>query len=335
MKYRTVEIHAQETFSSNTTKIIDLNIKQPISSLVVRLNAYAASSTITAHAMACITGIDIIDGSEVLYSLDGYCADALDWYNRGGRFRNNWNIEMNANGWIRYVGLNFGRTEFDTELAFDPGMYNNPQLRITLEPNSGGGNCTNIYVAVYANIFDEKVPSLKGFLMSKEIKQYTMDSGTHEYTDMPLDFPYRAIYIRPFLYGTEPESSLLNFKLSEDQDAKVPFNGSPGDIMSMLNNYPRVSENIICNFPTSATCYMYVTPGGYVTGTASIWDTTVADRRFTCYAGESGRLTVRTNTGAQNGQIHVEGDLPHSVFEIPCGLKDDISDWETWSGVGN
>lgn len=335
MNYRTVEILSETTFSSSTTKIIDLNIAQPISTLVIRINGYATSHTMAAHLMACITQIDLVDGSEVLFSLDGYEAQALDWYNNGGKFRGNFNLCMNANGWVQYVGINFGRYLYDTDFAFDPTRFVNPQLKISLSPSSGGGTPTNIYVSVLANVFDEKIPSLQGFLMAKELKQWETTSGAHEYTDLPTDYPYRALYLRPFLLDTEPTACVTNVKLSEDQDKRVPLNLTPIDIIStVMVDYPKCEEEYWYHITTTET-QIYCAPSNFVTAVGSVHNETTVNYFTAFYSDGGGAVGAICQTGNFNVAVHIIGTLPHCVMEIPCGMKNDPADWWDVRNIGS
>ncbi len=195
MNYRTIELHSLESFTSDTTKVIDININDPISSIVLLCRGTNTIHTMTAHYVACLPKIEIVDGSDVLFSLDGYEAEALDWYSAGGKFRSNFNWSMSTGGWNRNISLNFGRYLWDRLYALDPTKFNNLQLRITVDVDGGGNTNTPFKVQVMANVFDERVPSLVGFLSSKEFKQWSITSAAHEYTDLPTDYPYSALYV--------------------------------------------------------------------------------------------------------------------------------------------
>jgi len=335
MNYRLVKLHAEETFAADGTKVIDINISEPISFIVFRLNVYNGSATMAGHAVACLTDLQIIDGSDVLYSLDGYEGQALDWYDLGGRFRANWNCAMNGNGWVTHIGMNFGRYPWDTMFALDPKKFTNPQLKFSLDIDAGGGSPSANYVAIYAGVFDQKIISPQGFLMSKEIKQWTQASGSHEYTDLPTDFPYRALYLRSFLYGTEPESCTTNFKLSENRDSKIPFDLDPLEFNGLVQTkYPPCEEDYMFEVSTS-TKYLYVAPSQAVTAYANMWTAAAADRTIALASSDGGRLPAIVNTGAVNAQVHVRGRNPHAVIEIPFGDKNDPGDAYDVTGIRN
>lgn len=326
MNYRTVELHASETFTSDTTKVIDININDPISSLVLLTRGLNASATMTAAICKCLSKVELVDGSDVIISLDGYELEALDWYHNKGRVRSNWNAALNGSTWDRAIGINFGRFLWDRMYAFDPTKFNNPQLRVTIDVDGGGNAVSSFYLAVEANIFDERIPELRGVLMAKELKQWTMASTVHEYTDLPTDYPYRALYLRAFVLGTEPNQCISNIKLSEDTDKKIPIDSNASELMRALyDKYPRVVEHYYFAAGTS-TKYIYCMPSTRVIAQVLTWAAAAgAAKDFAAYDGDGGRLQVIGSAGG-NVQVRIEGDAPHCTYEIPFGLKDDPDD---------
>jgi hypothetical protein len=335
MNYRNYKFYARADHDADTTIVHDINMQDPISSIVLGFELHKTDHIVTLHPMASIKKIELIDGSDVLWSLDGYESEALDWYNNGGQLRSNYNMQLTASTVSRYIGLHFGRYLFDPEYAFDPKRFTNPQLRITLDIDAWAAAGDHIYVTGWANLFDEGRTDLKGFFMSKELKQWTMADNTHEYTDLPLDFPYEGIYVRAYLAGTEPNSCIQNIKISEDQDKKIPFDmGGQEVLRCMLNEYPPVKEDIWFS-PHTVARYSWVTPTTRVTALGQPWAAAAADQGTTCYEGDGGRLAVITKTAASNTQLHVWGYIPHCVYRLPCSIKNDPSSYYDVSRLGS
>lgn len=327
MNYRLNKFLSREDFDADTTKVIDINIQDVISNIVIFYEITNAAAAMTAHPAAGITQVELVDGSDVLFSLDGYEIEALDWYHQKGHFPANWNWAMNGGNIQRVLRINFGRHLWDRELAFDPKKFNNPQLRISLDIDAGGNAGTHIFLTCWANLFDEQPAELKGFLMSKEIKEWTMADNTHEYTDLPLDYPYRNLYLRAFSAGREPNSNVENIKLSEDQDKRIPYNCGGQEILRYVQeNYPPVEEAYFYAFDT-ANRYLYIAPSAMVTAYAVTWAQVGAVQNPALYDGDGGRLKTIATANPQNNQVFVRGHVPHSVFEIPFGLRDTIEDW--------
>jgi len=334
MNYRLNTILERTSYTADTTEIIDLDFNSQCSNIVIGLEAVNSSATQTAHPMAILTKIEIVDGSDVLWSLDGYEAEALDWYDNMGKFRSNYNYALSGGSECRYVGINFGRYLFDEIFAFDPAKFTNPRLRIGLDIDAGANAPATVYLTVWANLFDEKTISPQGFFTAKEIKEYTIAASTHNYTDMPTDYPYRGIYLRPFVAGTEPNQVVSNFKLSEDQDKRVPYDHGIQDIeRTLLNMYPAVEEHYYFTAGTSTT-YLYVAPTTRVTAFCQEWAAAAGTHSFAQYNGDGGKLNVITDSGSANVQVYVRGYVPHCVYEIPTGDKLTQGDWFDPRGLG-
>jgi len=335
MNYRTVELLAKQAFTTDTTKVIDINIAAPISSLVLCTQGTNASATMTAHYVKCLTKVEIVDGSEVLLSLDGPQLEALDWYSNKGNFRKNWNFSLNGGRWERAIGINFGRFLWDRLYALDPTKFTNLQLKVSIDVNGGGSSNTPFDLYVFANVFDERVPEIRGVLMTKEIKSWTVSSGVHEYTDLPTDYPYRAMYLRAFVLGTEPNQCIDTIKLSEDTDKKIPINiGGTRLVPVLCGMYPKVSESFYYAI-TTGTTVVYITASTNVTAQICSWNASALSARdYSAWDGDGCQLDV-IGSAASNAVIHVEGDLPHAVFEIPVGDKSDPDDSYDVRNIGS
>lgn len=325
MNYRNYKFLARTAALTSGVLVHDINIQDAISEIVIGVELTNSAADMLAHPMAAITKIEIVDGSDVLFSLDGFEAEALDWYNNKGKFRSNYNTCMSGGGLSRYIGLHFGRYLWDPEYAFDPTKFTNPQLRISYNCALGANTASAVYFTMWANLFDEAPTSLKGFLMTKEVKQYTMANNTHEYTDLPLDHPYRSIYFRPFLVDTEPNQAVSNIKLSEDLDKKIPFDLGGADITrNLLAQYPAVEETFYFMINSVASRYLYHGATTRLTSVGSEWRTSTPVRMYGFYGGDGGRTACRAS-GTANSQVHVRGYIPHCVYELPCSVKDDPS----------
>ena len=334
MNYRLNKFFAAKNYAADATEVIDLNMKDVISNIILKLDTVNVGDANTEHPMAILTKIELVDCSDVLYSLNGFEAEALDWYDRGGRFGYQWNWALTGMSMTRTLAINFGRYLWDKEYAFDPTRFKNPQLRVSIDYNAGGNAPSSVYLTAWANLFETPPAGLRGFFMSKEIKQYTAADGTHDYTDLPLDYPIRGLYIQPFLRGTESVLCIENIKLSEDQDKAIPFNDDlTALIAANTERYPKVMESYI--YPvTTGGAYLYIAPSNHVIGVGSRWEAASTATSINCYDGDGGKLHVYGSASA-NVQIDVSGDLPHSVAELSFGRKDVPEEWYDIRGLGN
>ena len=335
MFYRLATIQARETISTDLTVDIDIDVKDPISQLVVIYDTLnGAFVTHDGHPAECVSKIELIDGSDVLYSLSGVEAQAVDFYH---------NQKEPANR-IRYLGgnysysvfnMNFGRYLYDTELALDPARFSNLKLRVTIDRNAGGSTSTAGRLAVLAHLFDQKAISPIGFFMHKEIKSYTLGNDSHEYTDLPLDHPYRKLFIRAQRDGYDMQTQIANVKLSENVDKVVPFNQAIYNLIRAVTSQTRPYREGIIGPGTAATEYMWCTPGYDVTFGATMWRPTATTANACFFGGDGGYFSVIQIGSGPNWVCNVEGWLPHAVIEIPFGMQGDIADWYDVSGIGN
>lgn len=335
MNYRLSTVMAQKAYTADTTEIIDLKMIDPVSQLIIELNANITNDTaITAHVIACLSKIEIVDGSDVLFSLSGYEAEAVDWYHNHN-LNSPWDIYMGWGETSRYIRLNFGRYLWDRDLAFDPKQFKNPQLKLTLDINAGGGVPTTNRLRVWAALFDERDISPMGFLMHKEIKNYSRVASAHDYTDLPTDYPYRKLLVRCQKAGTEPGQLISNLKLSEDQDRRIIMDEAFDNILrTIAMQSPPIEEHIHARVNTAAT-YIYCTPTTrcYAVGTEQ--GATSGSGAIATEMGDGGRFPAIAATAQKYAQFFVRGWAPHGAYEIPFGLQDDIEDWYDVARVGS
>jgi hypothetical protein len=333
MNHRLSKLLAQTSHTADKTEIIDIDYADPISALIIQMGGVYVGSDATAHGIACLKKLEIVDGSDVLYSLTGYEAEALDIYHNK-RMPSNWNFYLNGGGCDRTVMINFGRKLWDPRFAFDPTKFKNPQLKITSDIDAGGNAPSSIHFAAFAAMFDEKKITPEGFLMAKEIKDYDMASAAHEYTDMPTDFPYRKLLIKALTAGTEPSSIIDNVKLSEEQDRKIIVDQAAHEILrSIASQNPQLVEQIYCYVGTSLTS-VYTTISERAIATFVNFLATAATNSTCSYGAAGGRIRAIAS-GAVNTALIVAGWTPHGVYEIPFGDQDDPDDWYDVTKIGS
>jgi len=335
MNYRLATILAREAVSGDKTKVIDLNLVDPVSQMqVIYESTGAGSGPPVALAAACVTKIELVDGSDVLYMLDGYGAQAVDFYHRK-KEPPNLNVYLSGFQAQMVFNMNYGRYLWDPILAFDPRKYKNPQLKISIDVDAGGQGASAGFLTVLANIFDEKIVSPTGFLMQKEIKEYNLGSSTNEPTLMPTDYPIRKLFIKSLVPGTGPEACFANIKLSEDNDKKIPYNNTIADVLRMIvGQGPIYHENQEQTIGGSGG-YIYHTPAYYPMINANNCVGENVAYTLTVYGGEGGRGYVYAEGSVSNMQISIVGYCPHGAIEIPFGLQDEIDDWYDVTKLGS
>jgi len=327
MKYRATQVLAIKSYAADFTELIDINIADPISMLNIQFQALnAAVDTIDAigHWAQGLTKIELVDGSEVLFSLNGMEIFGIQF----PLFKNyidNWLHYMGSNYYVINLRIPFGRKLWDPDFALVPANFKNLQLRIQGDMNGGGVLPTACKLAVEAHCFDTKTISPVGFLQTKEIKDYTVAASGHEYTELPTDLKIRKLFVKALLAGTEPNAFINHLKLSEDGDKHVPFDLDtdelcqifPDDNMLIEDHYRARAHNTQThNFctPTSKVG-MLATPIGD-TGSSVVY----------VNEGDGGRVHI-IGSGSVYADVYVRGFYPNGILTIPMGNEDDPEDW--------
>jgi hypothetical protein len=329
MNYRLATLLERTAFTADKTEIIDIDVIDPISQIQVVYECTGYSTaTFQGHPALCITKIELVDGSDVLFSLSGKEAQALDFYHNKIvppnllYYLNDINAEQIFN-------LNFGRFLYDPDFALDPSRFKNLQLKVSVDINGGGRSSDGGYLSVLAHLFDEKPVAPVGFFMAKEIKTYTLAAAAHEYTDLPVDHPYRKLLLNAQVYGYYPDVEIDTVKLTQDVDKKVPFNQSMRQIIRAIQaQTPPWIEHLHTSCPAAGGDYNYITPTYEPGFSLTPWDVPAsAATTLSADYGDGGRARFGSTSVIGNIQALVRGWLPHGAIEIPFGLQNDPDDW--------
>lgn len=336
MNYRLATIWPRKQYTADATEIIDVDIKDVISRIVITAEPdnNPSGANATGHPVRCITKIELVDGSDVLYSLNGAEAQGIDFYDNS---RVTPSIMCYLNGMYSemIVNMNMGRHLFDEELALDPSKFTNLQLKISLDIDAGGDEANDVYLTALAHIFDEKVPKPLGFLTTKEQKQYTLANSTHEYTDLPTDYLYRQIFLRAQRYGTGPEYQIDTVKISEDSDKRRPLDHTMFQILrNLVQEWHPYREWILVPGMTSAQ-YFYNTPCYWPCFFDTQWRSAVATAEASCYSGDGGRFQHDAEAAGPNHQILCQGWAPHAVVPLLPKFMNDYRIWYDPTKIGN
>lgn len=323
MNYRLATILATEDLGASGTKVIDLTMSDILSRIQIIHGAINGDPGQDQHPAANLPKIEIVDGSDVLYSLTGKCAQARDFYDRPRPLGTNVTALIGAMQEVT-IDLNFGRYLYDPILAFDPKKFTNPQLKITFNRALANTSCTTAYTTVKADQFDEKVPTPTGFLMNKEHYIYPPTANGYEYIDLPRDHPIRSMGIQMLRAGMNPLALFSEARLSEDNDKRVPFTiGQASAKIIHYRDYPHILQ-FLNMFTHDTDLTIYVDPGVVHSVTGA---TTDGVQHFAGVDSGGGTIIVRSEGVAKAFTGQVMGMLPHAVWHFPFGLQDQIDDW--------
>lgn len=336
-KKRIATILSPKDLGAAGTDVIDITIKDIIS----RITMIWICTNVTVSAMldtvlACISKIELVDGSSVLFSLSGKEAQALNYFDRKVMPYNALSLTVGDN-FVAEVSIDFGRFLYDPILAFDPKKFINPQLKITWDEDACNTSVVVNSFQVYAHIFEGADVSPTGFLQSKEQFQYAMAASGHEYLDLPVDLPIRQMILRAYSADHSPITLLDTIKISEDNDSRVPLNIKANDYYRMMKAYyPRISEKVIYDADVTAkTIYAVVSEELDININYDGTKFVTAQSLFAVptYTGSKIALAASVDIGALSG--HISGMLPHNCIPIPFGDQRAPEDWLVLEGVGS
>lgn len=332
MKYRTVELLAAEDQTAGAgTKVVDIRGSQPISRIIIMWLVTKAAAAMSTYAHKDISKIELVDGSDVLHSLDGGQNQALCIYDRKVGTMNHGQCII-ANSQRSFYGIDFGRFLFDPLLALDPKAFNNLQLKITYDEDVSDTSATANQLAVWAECFDEKEISPVGLLVAKNFESWSLSAaGAYHYVDLPTDLTIKRMLIQGYRAGYEPWYQVIGARLNEDNDKRVPFDWNLETYHQIRKGIDRqVQENIAIQ-PTTAGTAMYLTPSDF-------WATLVGAPETvanTFGIGASGRGGYFLVDAESNGQFQAiaSGWLPNHCFNFPFGDQMDMDDWYDLVGI--
>jgi len=324
MNTRVSVLMSDADVGASGTKIIDLNTPDVISRITIRFSATVpASITIQEVPAANIPKVEIVDGSNVLFSLTGMQTHALDFFDTGrhyicgGSYVATW-------GLVAYLTLNFGRFLFDPIFGLDLKKFTNPQLKITYDEDAAVASTEANSMMIWADVFDEKAATPTGFLMNKQLFSYTPVAGATEEVDLPNDYPYRKLILQARVPDLWFGGIISNLKLSEDNDKRIPFDlGSAALEHWVGEKFGVYRDGIIADLNTGTGVDIYHAPtqGVKLRGDFYCSSDVLDNLPF----GYRNKYLTTTMTGYT--VMDIAGTMPHGCICVPFGDQADPDDW--------
>lgn len=241
MRMRKVYITEDESISGTGTIIKDLDFTDPVRAFVIGFygKRYDHTDANDPLLLRDIDKIEIVDGSDVIFSCSGEEAGALQLYHTGkmpflALTANKFSTNRNQ------VKILFSRDESDNEFGLDLTRFNNPQLKITYSFTEGstGNWASNKQSVTISALVAEGAPSPTKFLMTKEVYNWTKAASGDETIDMPRDYPYRLIVVQTRDSTVPVYAGITKMKLSCNYDEFVAFDETTEDLAwDNINRY--------------------------------------------------------------------------------------------------
>ena len=252
---RIATILASEAATVIGTKTIDLNENAPLSKIVIRFKGTNSTNVPTAHPAKMIQKIEVVDGSDVLYSMSGTECGAMNFLEMHELPFYCCEYEDNIQCCSTYH-LNFGRFPWDREFALDLRRFKNPQLKITHDKSKGGSACDIGSLAVFGYTFDDPQPTPANFLMTKELYSYTIQAGANEYITCPRDYPYRILMPNSYETVYPFNTQFGQFEWYADNRRRVFIDDISGsEWVKLLTHLDKVEEDFANRSGTGEVAY--------------------------------------------------------------------------------
>lgn len=232
--YRDVLIEDDKSIGDSGTETIDLDVQEPITALLIRFKVNNGAN-LTDHPPARhITKVEIVDGGQSYWSLNGWMAVAAAIYGLD-RFPHHWTDARNtANQRINFPIL-FGRYLGDEKYAFNSRALRNPQLKITWEDYANYTDDAHT-LGVTARVMEGLTPPGE-CLLWKEIEAWTTAAtGTHK-VELPVDHTYRALLMRCWEAANLISNTWDHYKLDCDLGKFLPFDMDDHEMLDVLKMY--------------------------------------------------------------------------------------------------
>ena len=332
MKFRQSQLLAATSIMTAGTKVIDINVKDVISRIMVVIRGINSTWDPIGHPALIAKQIDLVDGSDVLHSMRGAYSQAVAFY--GTKIQPFNYINYTDNGTFNAnIPLYFGRELYDPLYALKPKEFNNLQLKIEHNYALGGATPDSCTIEVWADIFDDEPAGVLGFLTSKSHWTKTLVQSTTDYVDLPTDHPIRLVMPAAFSNDEEPNINIDSIKLSEEHDKRVLFEAGVLELLQMYEQeYPLWSEWGEGRLTGNATQEFFFTPCKDLS--LAVEASQDQDAYFTVpWSGGNGRNLNSNVTRTIN--IRSQGRSAHGVIPIPMGKLIDPDTWWDTPALGS
>ena len=307
---------------------------------VIIASTNGATSNTVGKLCGMVTKIEVLNGSDVLYSLSGREAQAYFAFNQltgpTGQARLPFKLLSSAAAVVvtEEFPVIFGRYFRDPLYYLDTSRYQNPVLRITyamtISATAGFATGTTT-ISALARIIDADAPPYQGFVMAKEISSYTTAASGDNDTLLPLDWPYCGLLISALKTTIDPTTVLTNFKLLVNAGQYIPFDIASTDLRG--HNWTQFGEFEEYWVPLSDTTATFLSDVYSQVGAWPDIAGATGKMNVSSVTAESVVVTFTTGQAAGSMRLRLRGLMPQASWFIPFGDGDDPTAYLPVQGV--
>lgn len=228
MRNRKVCLVHDQVLDASGTEIYNLDFSHPILAIILGLKGrrYDRSNTNNPRIERYVSKVEVVDGSDVLFSMTMEQLCALQFYALNGLPYHSITCHTYVDGNRIWARIQFGRDNSDNEFMLDPKRFVNPQLKVTYAFTESAAHWTADAqkLTVDALLCENPTREAAGFFMAKNIYEWLSAASGDHTIDMPRDYPWRLLLMQSRDATTPFYGQISKIKISCDIDRFVPFN---------------------------------------------------------------------------------------------------------------
>ena len=341
-KYRDVYLEKGKTLDDSGTLTTEIAVVDPISEIHVRFKAKNGGTSNKNNPISRnISKIEIIDGSNVIYSLNGMMAQAMSYYQRRQVPSMQRQGGPSENQEDHYI-LRFGRWLWDPLFALVPAKFRNLQLKITWDlatvtaVGATGFLTATAQITIIAKIMEDLGGEPSHFMMAKSHYSWTTAASGDERIALPTDHPYALMLFRAWETEVKLQTTITNLKLSIDQDKDIPFDLDSWDFLKMMENeygIIQLEQHIYAGTEENIQTWLGVGETAVLIPETDPSDPTTYRAHANVYGIDSGHLnlvsrgTDHTTDSSGILQMIAKGQALNHCFALPFGNIVDPDSW--------
>ena len=237
MRTRMAYIENRRNWPDSDVLVDGVRVTKPISAIDVIIRATNGATMNQGNPLHVdVDNVELIDGSRIVHNLSLRDAIIQHCYERG-RYPAHILHENASAVQEETFRISFGRFLGDPEYWLDPAMFDNLQFRLTgpLTISATVGFATGTRdITMIAHVFDERPPAWNGYFATKQLKTFTSAASGDDETDLPGDFPWRAIGFRARETGIAFDTDITQVKIVQGADEFVMLDNRTVELRDIL-----------------------------------------------------------------------------------------------------
>jgi len=333
MRIREEYIFYQKTLSDTDTVREKLNISDPITALVVELQAKnGGTDAKDTEIHSYVSKVGVVDGGT-----DVSVLSMTNWLGVSTLFEKDYPrctlSEKGGDVQVERFIIPFGRYIGDDEYYLDPNLYDNPMFRLEMALNiaaSGGFATGTAKLTVIALIMEGLRGAKRGVMKYKEVASFTSGTSGDYPVVIPRDAVLRDILLFARQDGYKPNLVISKVKIDCDTGKFVPVEAYTDDLIDKQVKEcgrVKVSKRLMAGEGNTKKLNLYAIEGGNARCSTSLTFAQISAISGNQITVRGAKLTTSpsVDTLPADSDVYVEvfGQCPSGVVSCLRGKKDE------------